>query len=636
MSPRFIIAGVCLFVCVLPNAQAQLNDDLDSASILKQDSTAYKLFLSRPDSAIRIAKNALENSMEIRNWYLEGFSDYVLSKSYWAKGNLKLAADYGFRALKQFENSRELRLWSKSLLSLARTFIDLHNFEQGDIYIQQAIALSEKHHDPYILAEAYREMSMLFSERKLYDSAIYYADEGLKIFSVFKDSISESILFSRKAKIYFNEGKYSLSSYYNRRALLYDSLVGNRRALGVSYYQSAQDAFHQHKLDSAIFLLSRSISINKEMHNLASLIKAHNLLANVYIEQGKPSLAASALNLVSQYKDSLYNTEKTGQIQEMQALHELASKQQRIDFLEQENKLKQQQVIVQRLFVAVLLVGILLLGATIFFQRRYRLLQERSNAELASKNRSIEQQKEEIQSQAETLQELNLLKSKLFSVISHDLRGPMATLHAILDLLIHKHMTAEEFLTIAEKLKGSMDITQRTLENLLNWSLSQMEGMKTDRKTIDLSFTISEACKLMLEAAERKNVNIQHTLPGSLFVTADEDQILLILRNLIHNAIKFSKPYDQVHVSAKCETDFCYVTVRDTGIGMTKTEVDMVVSSKQYFSKTGTMQEKGTGLGLLLCHEFIKLNGGEIKIKSNINSGTEVVFTLPIASIYLN
>jgi len=635
MTPRNIILPVCLVACVIANAQAQQHI-LDSAAILKQDSIAYKLFLSRPDSSIAIAKRALENSVEIKNWYLEGFSDYVLSKSYWAKGNLKLAADYGFRSLKLFENTRELRLWSKSLLSLGRTFTDLRNFEQGEIYIDQAVALSSKHHDPYILAEAYREMSMLYSERKQYDSAIYYADEGLKIFSVFKDSISESILFSRKAKIYFSQGKYDLSAFYNRKGLLYDSLVHNRRALGVSYYQLGRDVFQEHKYDSAILLLSRSIEINKDMHNLGSLIKAYNLLANVYLAQNRPQLAASTLALASQYKDSLYNTEKTGQIQEMQALHELASKQQRIDLLERENELNQQQVIVQRLFVAFLLVGILLLAATIFFQRRYRSLQDKTNAELALKNKSIEQQKEEIQSQAETLQELNLLKSKLFSVISHDLRGPMATLHAILDLLIHKHMTAEEFLAIAEKLKGSMDITQRTLENLLNWSLSQMEGMKTDRKTIDIRYTISEACNLMLEAAERKNINIQHNLPESLFVTADEDQILLILRNLIHNAIKFSKPYDRVHVTAKQETNFCHITVKDTGIGMTKTEVEMVASSKQYFSKTGTMQEKGTGLGLLLCHEFIKLNGGEIKIKSNINSGTEVIFTLPVAPLHLN
>jgi two-component system, sensor histidine kinase and response regulator len=608
----------------------------DSVSILRQDSLAYRTYLANPDRSIAIGKKSLEDALQIKSRYLQGFSCYILAKCYWAKGNYKLSAEYGFKSLRFFENTPELRLWSKSLLALARTFIDLGNYPQGEHFLTLAIELSKQHHDRYILAEAYREASMLFSEQKKYDSALYYSDEGLKIFAAYHDSVSESILFSRKAKIYFMQQKYQQSDFYNRKALQYDSLVGNRRALGISYYQSALDAVQFKKFDSAIFLLNKSIVINKEMHNLGTLIKVHRLLAKIYEQQRRNDLAIQQLNIASDYKDSLYNLEKSGQIAEMQSLHELAAKQQTIDLLARDNKFNKQEVTMQRLYVGFLLTCVVLAGVAIFFLQRYRKLQEKSHQELAVKNSSIEQQKEEIQSQAETLQQLNQLKSKLFSVISHDLRGPMATLHAILDLLINKHMTPEEFISIAEKLKFSMDVTERTLENLLNWALSQMEGIKADPKMIDIGTTITEACNLMSESAERKNVGLKHDIDHAMMVNADEDQVLLILRNLIHNAIKFSKPYDHILVSTTRDSQFCHVSVKDSGIGMTRAEIDTVVSSKTHFSKTGTMQEKGTGLGLLLCQEFIKLNGGEIKIKSGLNAGTEVTFSLPLASLNLN
>jgi two-component system sensor histidine kinase/response regulator len=630
MTPR-IFRLVLWFFAILPGIGVANALQPDSLSILHKDSVAYRIFLSNPDSAIRIAHDALSEAQLVKSKYLQGLTNYILSKAYWTKANYKLSAEYGFKALRAFENSGQTDLWAKSLLSLARTFIDLGNNKQGRIFINKAILLSKTTNNAYILAEAYREKTMLLSQQKSYDSALYYCDLGIALFDIFKDSVSQSILFSRKGKIYFALNQYSKSSFYNRKALQYDSLVGNKRALGISYYQSALDAVHLNHFDTAITLLQKSIPINEDMHNMTSLIRVHTLLSEIYAEQKMPGMALAEMKKVTQYKDSLYNAEKSGQLQEMQSLYELASKEQQIEMLEKDNKVQQQEVKIQRLVTGFLLVGMIFLGLTIYFLQRYRKLQDRSHAELENKNRSIEQQKEEIQSQAETLHHLNRLKSKLFSVISHDLRGPMATLHALLDLLTKKKMTPEEFISVSEKLKASMDVTQRTMENLLNWSMSQMEGIKAEPKILDVKHTISEACNLMDEAAQKKNVVIENRVESALMVAADADQLQLILRNLIHNAIKFSKPYDNVSVSAYKNTNYCHISVKDSGIGMSKSEIETIVSSRHHFSKTGTMQEKGTGLGLLLCQEFIKMNGGDISIKSNINQGTEVVFTLPLA-----
>ena len=315
----------------------------------------------------------------------------------------------------------------------------------------------------------------------------------------------------------------------------------------------------------------------------------------------------------------------------MQSLHELDAKEHTIKLLEKENALKQHQVRNQRLFVAFLLVTVLFLSLLIFVLTRLRTIQNKTNRNLATQNIAIEQQKIAIQVQAENLRELDQIKTKLFSVISHDLRGPISNLQSLLDMFTKKLMTADEFIGLSAKLKDNLNLTQRTLENLLNWSLSQMGGIRTEKKKLEVTHSIEEACSLMEEVASRKNITLVRELYGPAKVWADEDQLQVILRNLIHNAIKFSAFNDKIEIRTSLDHDHCQITIKDNGIGMTHQEIDTIVGSKQYFSKTGTEQEKGTGLGLLLCKEFITRNGGNMSIRSSVGEGTEVSFTLLLA-----
>jgi signal transduction histidine kinase len=268
----------------------------------------------------------------------------------------------------------------------------------------------------------------------------------------------------------------------------------------------------------------------------------------------------------------------------------------------------------------------------LFFLTRLRTIQNNRNSELAAKNIAIEQQKEEMQTQAEKLQQLNQLQTKLFSVISHDLRGPVSNLQSLLDLLTKKLLTPEEFVTVSDKLKTNLNVTQRTLENLLSWALSQMDGIKTEKKKIDIDSCVDEACRLMDEVASRKAVVITKQLQRGLFVEADPDQLQLVLRNLIHNGIKFSKVGDELKIETYRSNGHCIVSVKDSGIGMTQEEIETITDSRKHFTKRGTQQEKGTGLGLLLCKEFIERNDGTMTIASTTDVGTEVTFTLKLAA----
>ena len=623
---------VCiLLIFVLSFGAASLAQKPPSFELQTLTQEAFEYYLSDPDTALILTQRALELAIETGDTYYEGFAYFLFLKTYWVKTNYQLSNEYGFKALKKFEGSPHFKERGRCLVALARNLVELGNYAKAHAFIHEAVEIGIEHDEDLITAAGYREHSYLLTELNQLDSALYYSDKGISLFEKLGDSLDISVLYGRKSRIYFIQKDFQKSKDFAYRALTIDSLVGNRRGLGISYFQAGQNEYALGNHALAISQLKHSIRINSEIGNLNWQIKAHELLSEFYLDNNKMALAAAELKKVSKFKDELYNSEKNGQIQEMQSLHELEAKVSTIQLLENENSLKQQQVKNQRLFVAFLLVAVLFLILLIFVLTRLRTIQNKTNRNLASQNIAIEQQRVAIESQAENLRQIDLVKTKLFSVISHDLRGPIANLQSLLDMFTKRLMTAEEFINLSGKLKENLNVTQRTLENLLNWSLSQMGGIKTDRQKIPVDDCIEEACKLMDEVAARKNIVLERKSDGPMSVLADANQLQVILRNLIHNAIKFSSFNATIGVHTYRNNKYCHITIKDCGIGMAENEISTIVDSNDYFSKAGTEQEKGTGLGLLLCKEFINRNGGNMTIESKLGAGTSVSFTLLLA-----
>lgn len=627
-------ASIFLPLLILFGVVLRAQDD-GAYQLRKLTQDAYRYYLNDPDTSLVLTQQALTIALETGNTYYEGYSYYLFSKVFWVKTNYKLSTEYGFKGVRIFQELEHHQELAACQISLARTLTELGNYHKARELLNEAMQSGIDHGDLRIQASAFREQSFLLAELNQPDSALFYADKGLALLEELGDSLDISVLYGRKSRIFFLQKRFQESRDYAYRALLIDSLVNNRRGLGISYFQVAQNEHAMGNRKRAIAQLLHSIRINNEIGNLSWQVRAHDLLAVLYLENKQPEKAAVELQKVSRYKDDLYNSEKNGQIQEMQSLHELEAKEKTIQLLEQDFSLKQQQVNTQRLFVGFLLITVLFLVLLVFVLTRLRSVQIKTNQNLASKNFAIEQQKVAIQLQAEELMRLDQIKTKLFSVISHDLRGPISNLQALLDMFTQKLMTADEFITMSGKLKENLNLTQRALEDLLSWSLSQMGGIKTERKRIEITESLKEAARLMEEAALRKNIQLIKEFASPMSVWADANQLQVILRNLIHNAIKFSSFNSQIDITAVRDNMFCQISIKDYGIGMSEEEIETLLGSNTYFSKTGTEQEKGTGLGLMLCKEFINRNGGEISIKSTLGQGTEVSFTLVLAEAEL-
>jgi signal transduction histidine kinase len=260
----------------------------------------------------------------------------------------------------------------------------------------------------------------------------------------------------------------------------------------------------------------------------------------------------------------------------------------------------------------------------------------RINSDLRIKNSTIEQQSNEIMIQNDSLEKLNDLKNKLLMVISHDFRSPLQSLKGILDLLDKSvHLSPQEISSLTKGIKAKVDVTSGFLENILFWSRSQINGEQFNPVTINMFGLAHEACDLLQATAELKNISINNNIDPNHFINADEDMVRLVMRNLLANAIKYSHNESIVSVFSKLNGNEIIVSVRDTGVGLSAIDADKLFASTPNDSKKGTFNERGTGLGLMLCQKFVKRNMGEIWVESEPEKGSTFSFSVPSAQ-YIN
>lgn len=229
-----------------------------------------------------------------------------------------------------------------------------------------------------------------------------------------------------------------------------------------------------------------------------------------------------------------------------------------------------------------------------------------------------------------SLLEMNATKNKLFSIIAHDLRGPIGNFLPILDLLTMKSALSEvDFDQLISELKISAKSTFELLENLLNWSKSQSGGLVLFPSKIDVSEIVLETVQLMRPISVKKNIQIEFTSRPNFFAYADKDAVDLVVRNLINNAIKFTNNGGLIRISLGENHDFIRVEVSDNGIGMSDDFRKNLFGQNVLTSSRGTNNEKGSGLGLALCKDFVQRIGGEFFVESTLGKGSSFQFTLP-------
>jgi signal transduction histidine kinase len=229
------------------------------------------------------------------------------------------------------------------------------------------------------------------------------------------------------------------------------------------------------------------------------------------------------------------------------------------------------------------------------------------------------------------LKSLNFVKDKFFSIISHDLKGPLHTLTGFLQILIKytTTFTEVELKEFAESMDTSVKRLITMLENLLQWSRSQAGSIEYKPENILLNQAIQENIHLFQDTARSKEINLVMETEDNVMVRVDRNMLDFILRNLISNALKFTRQGGEVKVAVRSGETLTQVSVIDNGMGISPENIKKIFQPDVHFSTPGTGKEKGTGFGLLLCKDFVEKNGGTISIDSVLGKGTTLKFTIP-------
>jgi signal transduction histidine kinase len=232
---------------------------------------------------------------------------------------------------------------------------------------------------------------------------------------------------------------------------------------------------------------------------------------------------------------------------------------------------------------------------------------------------------------AEELKELNQSKDRLFSIISHDLRSPFNALLGISEYTTQffDDLSKEEIKESMESLHSSAKKVYNLMQNLLEWTQIQIGGLEIKKSKIDLAEISKSILWLYEETAASKNINLTSNISKSIFLSADLYMIESVLRNLVSNGIKFTRPGGIVSISATVKSDLVKITVEDNGVGIDLGNQKKLFKIGEQFRMDGTADEQGTGLGLILCKDFVEKNNGTISVESELNKGSKFTFTVP-------
>ncbi len=513
--------------------------------------------------------------------------------------------------------------------------------------------------------ENYQQAEQFFKEDKDYGQ-LFVTYYQLMLARYNLRQYNESVKNARLAINYFtllhgasNNSSFDLMNTYNTMGLAYyaiseyDSAISSYEkayelavAQGNNYWKTlangnkAQVYIQQGiKIDQAIDFLYAEISESAKIGDWANHVFDLTLLANVFVDRGKPALAKKIMNSadsilekhqfshrvnlyiarrkatffeklgdfehamitqreVTRLSDSLNSINTRAKAKEYQLRYELGNKQ--AEITSNLGQIRYQQNII---WLVAAMLAIIVLAAIIIFRNSRKL------------------------------SEMNKMKNKLFSIISHDLRGPLHSFSSFSKLLMNENdsISREEIRVVASQLDKSLKNLYAMMDNLLEWSSSQAGAVSFVPEEFSLSGLVAESVSILHLQALNKKIAIVNHIDHPLIVKLHRQSINTVILNLLSNAIKFTPEGGSITISAKVEGKRCTVSIKDTGVGINSDEMQQLFRIDRKYTTPGTANEKGTGLGLILCKDFVERNGGKIGVDSKEGLGSTFFFTVPLA-----
>lgn len=631
--------------------------------------TLWLLFLSisfcYPQSGeIALLNDELKNSV---NDTIKVNVYYALSKFYWYRNpdSAILMADQAMELARKHDFRKGIAL---SYLTKGVALVGKGKYPEALRCHLEALKISEELNLKGLTGNNYNNIGIVYASMGNYPKAIEYFKKALDVLEAYGHASMFHTLINL-ADMYSKNKEYSLAMEYNKKALDISQEVKDTASMAIILYNMGE-TMHKTGLDEkALEYLQRSLIISKRVHDIEGVSYSYNLLAGIYFgkkqygksisyaEQsienlttaGNKEILLEAYHLLYQanegkkdfqkslfyrdkeiaLKEEMFSIEKEREANNLQAEYDLQRKQHEIEMLEKDKALQQKEIIRDKFrkktYIAGLTLLILVTVYLVISNRRWK----KFNALLKERNAAVIAQKEKIDEQNTHLEKLNTVKNKLLSIISHDFRSPLNSLQSMVELIGDGTLTTADIRQMSTLMSEKLNVTVQLVENMLHWAKSQMDGTVLNAEHFDLQKVVDENVRLAKGHADTKRVHISAQVVTPAIAFADKATVDIVIRNLVNNAIKFSRAGDRLSLSVVDQERFVKVTVQDTGTGIPAERQSQLFDSVTGFTTPGTSNEKGTGLGLPLCKELVEKNGGTIWFESEPGKGSSFMFTIP-------
>ena len=552
------------------------------------------------------------------------------------RGNYNKGLQFSLAAIKELEKRNLVKDLNLAYSSLAKAYYNINLHEKALEFYLKALDVQLKTNDVYAINESHSKLAELYSNKKEHRKAIEYYEKVLESSASDNDSI-KGYVFPKLGGEYLKFNDYDKATKYLIQGYNINTRIQNKAGLLLALNNLGDLNLKQGRLNIAEKQLLDAGELAKSLKNKTELLRHYKLMKSLdstrrrfdrafvwqreYYELNN-SLKKSEFKPVIN-KEKLFDIEVNSNLDKKPKQDNNSINKSVLPNNTEINKTIDKYKFFLYALLALLIVVLTLL-VLVYLKRNSNI---KYTQDLEEKNVKIQIQNEAFLEQTKHLENVNNVKDKLFSIVSHDLKDSLSSINGFIDLLKDGSLSREEFDNLIPELSENANNASLLLFNLLNWSKSQMQSLEPKPSLFDIQEVFETKLRLIEQRMESKGIDlIDHSLRD--FAYADRSMFEIVIQNLLANALKFCKSGDTITVSNHISNGTCIVSVADTGIGISKENISKLFNDST-FTTMGTDNEKGTGLGLSICKELVELNQGKIWVESTQGVGSTFYVQLP-------
>ncbi|MBE9509462.1 MAG: tetratricopeptide repeat-containing sensor histidine kinase [Bacteroidetes bacterium] len=498
-------------------------------------------------------------------------------------------------------------------------------------YTQKAIEINTKLNNTNDIISNYINIGVYYDELGEPSKALNYYFMNLNMLEEINDKSSLATTLNNIGEIYNNECKYDEALPFYYRSLKIQEEINETSGIAISKLNLGDVYLKKGELENAGKFLYECLEISKEIGYRDIQADCYELLAKYYKEKENFSEAFKYRQLFSETEDSIFSEQSSKRFAEMQVSFESELKDREIELLKRNEELRNLHLMKQKNRIIYLVISLLLITFLVLLVLRSFFLRKKNFQFIKKKNIELFYSSKKLKKSEIRLKNTNENMDRFFSIIAHDLINPFHALLTLAEMLNNQNeeLKKEEVVKYSQLINTSAKNLYNLLNNLLQWTKAQIGKLDNRPEYLNASDPVNTVTALLYIAASEKKIELISSIDNNHKVYCDENLLLTVLRNLMHNAIKFSKKGGKIEISTVVKNDFVEFSIMDNGIGISKINLDNLFNIKHSFSTKGTNNEEGTGLGLILCKEFVEIMGGKIWAESTPETGTTFKFTVP-------